>query len=201
MNKMKKCWKLVMVPALAVVMSLALAGVALAAGPGGSGGNEARGNAGMNVATQRATTSLTSAEQEILAYMLEEEKVARDVYENLYDVWGATEFKNIAVSEDRHMDRVERLAVRYDIALPATLETRGEFQDAELQQLYDDLIAQGAVSLEAAFQVGVTIEEVDIADLQELIDLTERSDIDRVAGNLLRASQNHLKAFQTALAD
>ena len=38
--------------------------------------------------------------------MREEEKLARDVYLTLYDIWGTPAFNNIASSEQTHMDAV-----------------------------------------------------------------------------------------------
>jgi len=46
----------------------------------------------------------------------------------------------------------------------------------------------------------VTIEQVDIADLQTHIQETRHSDIRTVYTNVLRASQNHLRAFEKLLA-
>ena len=61
-------------------------------------------------------------------------------------------------------------------------------------------MALGSQSLAEAYQVGITIETMDIQDLETLIALTTQSNVTRVAENLLRGSQNHLAAF-TRLAD
>ncbi len=53
----------------------------------------------------------------------------------------------------------------------------------------------------AAYQVGVDIEVLDIEDLEALIASSERTDVRRVAGNLLRASEKHLDAFSSLVAD
>jgi hypothetical protein len=45
----------------------------------------------------------------------------------------------------------------------------------------------------------VTIEKKDIADLESRIAATDRADLKAVYGNLLRASQNHLRAFERVL--
>lgn len=66
--------------------------------------------------------------------------------------------------------------------------------------MYDDMVAQGSESLNEAAQVGIAIEELDIADLQAAIDAGQPADIERVFSNLLNGSQRHLAAF-TALAD
>jgi len=63
----------------------------------------------------------------------------------------------------------------------------------DLQLLYDDLIAQGNQSLEAALTVGATIEDLDIADLQQRA--TDTPDIALVYANLEKGSRNHMRAF------
>ena len=57
------------------------------------------------------------------------------------------------------------------------------------------LSPQGSLSLADALYVGATIEEVDIADLQESIATSRHADITAVYNNLLRGSGNHLRAF------
>jgi hypothetical protein len=47
--------------------------------------------------------------------------------------------------------------------------------------------------------VGVTIEEVDIADLQGYLETTNKTDITNVYTNLMNASYNHLSAFSNQL--
>ena len=130
--------------------------------------------------------------------MREEEKLARDVYNAFYDRYGLRVFSNIAASEQAHMNAVLTLLNRYGLADPAAT-TPGVFNNADLQALYDDLIAQGNQSLTEALRAGVLIEETDIADLQDGLALTTHADLRAVYANLLRASQNHLRAFSRQL--
>ncbi len=48
----------------------------------------------------------TNSDTAGLLYMREEEKLARDVYDYLYEKWNAIIFDNISNSEQIHMDRV-----------------------------------------------------------------------------------------------
>lgn len=148
----------------------------------------------------QAATSLTAAEKYWLTYMREEEKLARDVYIKMYDLWGAQIFNNIAASEQRHMDSIKNLLVKYGIPDPAAGNDVGVFTNQDLQDLYDQLKAQGSVSLIEALKVGVLIEETDIDDLNDAIASTTRKDIKKVYANLLDGSLNHLKAFVSNLA-
>lgn len=147
-----------------------------------------------------AATSLTAAEKDWLTYLREEEKLARDVYISMYKLWGAQIFKNITESEQRHMDSIKNLLVKYGIPDPAEGNKVGEFTNQGLQDLYDQLIEQGKISLVEALAVGVEIEETDIKDLNSGIASTTRRDIKNVYTNLLQGSLNHLKAFVSNLA-
>ena len=131
---------------------------------------------------------------QMLVYLAEEEKLAHDVYAVLGDMWGDQIFTNIQSSEVSHQDQVSTLLSTYGISDPRSSEV-GVFTNAELQALYDQLIAQGSQSVTEAYKVGVLIEETDIADLQESIAATSDPVILSTLNRLLSASQNHLKAF------
>ena len=169
-------------------MLLALAGLALIGTPTLAG---QPGRCGKVVGA--AQVALTSAETSDLLFMREEEKLARDVYLNLFACWGVPIFANIAKSEQAHMDALKRLLDTYGLADPAG--EIGVFSNPELQDLYDLLVYSGSASLNAGLLVGGLIEEVDIDDLQVAIADTTKADLQRVYGNLMRASENHLRAF------
>ncbi len=142
---------------------------------------------------------LTNDEIASLIYMREEEKLAKDVYLGLYDLWGLPIFQNIANSEQTHTDAVKQLLDRFAIEDPADNSPLGEFADEDLQKMYDDLMALGAQSLGDALKVGGAIEEIDILDLKESLEITQNEEIQRVFSNLLRGSENHLRAFTSNL--
>lgn len=142
---------------------------------------------------------LTEAEVKGLLYMREEEKLARDVYLTLYDTWQQPTFQNIASAEQTHMDAVKTLLERYELDDPTAGQDYGEFTNPDLQSLYDQLVAEGNQSLEAALRVGAAIEEIDILDLEKYLAETEQADIQLVYENLLRGSRNHLRAFVSTL--
>ena len=149
---------------------------------------------------EEGTIELTDTQKKGLTFLLEEEKVARDVYIYLSDKWGARVFSNIARAEQKHMDAVERLATQASITVPSTLTENGIFLDERLQKMYDDLIVKGEKSLRDAYLVGVLVEETDIDDLEALLDdETIPSVAKQVYSNLLRGSQNHLRAFNRRL--
>ena len=144
--------------------------------------------------------ALTDQEEDWLTYMREEEKLARDVYLAFYDKYQSRIFKNIAASEQKHMDAIKTLLNRYAIEDPAVDNEQGEFTNPKLQDLYNQLIQQGSVSLNEALKTRILIEETDIDDLNAAIASTTHNDIKRIYSNLLQGSQNHLKAFTSNLA-
>ncbi|MCL1587696.1 MAG: DUF2202 domain-containing protein, partial [Actinomycetia bacterium] len=147
-----------------------------------------------------STSTLTDAEIQDILFMREEEKLARDVYMTLADVWGTPIFTNIAGAESMHMSSIETLITRYGLDDPVDENPVGVFVNPTLQTMYDDLVATGSQSLINALEVGALIEEVDIKDLIDSIAETEASDVLRVWEQLLSGSQNHLKAFTSQLA-
>lgn len=125
--------------------------------------------------------------------------MARDLYKALADLYdGAVPFSRITVSEDRHYDAVGVLLDRYDVTDPSAGKAAGTYSDAAIQKLYNDWLAQGKKSLDAAYDVGVALETRDIADLKAAINDTTTTDVKQVYTNLLNASEQHLKAFQAA---
>jgi hypothetical protein len=190
---------------LIIVLILGLLALSACATATDTTGNSAGQNRGKNGGSNRNSASqtanlvsngdLTDVEAAGLLYMREEEKLAHDVYVKMYEKWGLQIFQNIAESESTHTDAVKALLDRYGLDDPATGMAAGEFSNSDLQSLYDDLVAQGSQSLEAAVLVGGAIEEIDILDLQKELALTENSEICLVYSNLLSGSSNHLRAF------
>jgi hypothetical protein len=134
-----------------------------------------------------------------MKYMLEEEKVARDVYEFLDNKWGLMVFNKIKQSEQQHMDMMAYLLNTNKVSYQLSSE-RGVFYNEQLQKLYDDLIEKGSQSRQDALEVGKTIEITDINDLEKIRKLTTNSQINEVYSKLIFASNNHLRAFNRNLS-
>ena len=155
------------------------------------------------------------SEQEVadLVFMREEEKLAHDVYVELYEYYkdSGTEliiFANIAASEQSHMDAMLGLLEKYRIDDPAS-PLPGVFANKTLQELYGNLVSDsednvpvlneptsgGKVGVEEALYVGAWIEERDMIDIMHAISDTSRADIVGVYTNLLCGSRSHLRAF------
>jgi hypothetical protein len=136
---------------------------------------------------------LSAAEKEGLLFMVEEEKLAGDVYQALNEKWKLRVFDNIETAERTHEAAVKTLLERY--SLPDPTKEAGAFSNKTLQELYDELMSRGSFSLKDALDVGAVIEEIDILDLEERSAQTEREDILLVYSNLKHGSENHLRAF------
>lgn len=146
-------------------------------------------------ATQPTLAALDDTEAATLTFMREEEKLARDMYIAMNELWQSAQFANISASEQQHMDAVKNALDKYGLPDPATPDVQGSFVDPSLQQLYADLLARGETSYLAALNVGGYIEEVDIEDNQNALDATDNADLKVMYGNLLRGSRNHLRAY------
>ena len=130
-----------------------------------------------------------------LLFMIEEEKLAHDVYVALAAKYPATvQFARIANAEATHLASIQTLLARYGIDDPTTGMAAGEFRTAAFQSLYDDLVAR-ATTTASALAVGVTIEKLDIADLTSAMSGLTAPDVLQVYTNLRNGSERHLAAF------
>lgn len=155
-----------------------------------------------------------------LSYMGNEERLAYDVYNRLYEEWGIRQFTNIANnSEIKHIQAVQDLIQKYklndsmhftNVDLPAlgyvntAVENMnaGTYDISTIQRLYDDLVSMGTVSEIAALNVGCMVEVIDVNDLDEYIHIAENSNASDVVDtfNFLRkGSYNHYWAFDNGL--
>ncbi len=209
---MKKKISFLIVAILVIGIAITGTGIAFASsmpGPGNGGKNGGNDNSGMIGAVNNTMLydtvmnmpkqSLSEVEKQGIEYMREEEKLARDVYEYLYGIWGQQTFSNIEKAEVTHMNAVKALIEKYGLKDPAGDEPAGKFSNAHLQDLYDQLTTMGSKSLVDALKVGALIEETDIEDLEKYIANTDNDDIKLVYENLLKGSENHLRAFVRVL--
>jgi hypothetical protein len=130
--------------------------------------------------------------------LLEEEKLARDVYLALYREWGYEAFGNISESEQSHMEALIGVLDRAGVADPTAGYGAGEFATAAVQDLYAAFVERGGESLAAALQAGAAIEEMDILDIERLQAQVEAPGLLRVLENLRQGSIRHLQAYSKA---
>jgi len=152
-------------------------------------------NAGDPVLKSLEDGQLSDAESHDLLWVREEEKLARDVYIVMEDLYGLTVFANIQLSEQTHMDAMLGLLNTYGLEDPVGDNGVGEFSDHHLQDLHDGLIAEGEQSMVDALLVGLAIEEIDMIDLVDAMERSDHEDIIHNYDNLCEGSKNHLRAF------
>jgi hypothetical protein len=139
----------------------------------------------------------TLEQKKQLQYLIEEEKLARDVYAYFAANVTSQKFSNIVRSEQTHMDNIAAILKAYKLFNPTLNRAAGVFRDQSLQELYNKLIAQGSAGIAQAYAAGVAIEEQDIADLQKMLSAsTIPADMKAAMDLLLKGSYNHLAAFK-----
>jgi len=130
-----------------------------------------------------SSSALTSAQKYSLSFMWHEEKLAYDIYTELYKLYPANQLKNIANNgEIKHIGFVQDLVKKYDLNITnlkdytvnysqSELEALavGKFAVPELQTLYDTLYEKGSKSMQASLEVGCMVEVVDVNDLNKHI--------------------------------
>lgn len=182
-------------------------------GGGGAGAGKIDGSWEYGYVDALPYETLNEDETAALMTMIQEEKLARDVYSVMYDLWALPMFWNISQSEQRHMNALGALIAKYGDEYADSLQNpvadleNGEFPAAEdggvdFQALYDGFIEDGGTSAKDALMVAAGIEELDIQDLQELLDAhtgetdtIDNQDIRMVFQNLARGSRNHLRMY------
>lgn len=142
--------------------------------------------------------NLTQQEIADLNFLREEEKLARDVYLYSFNLYGLQIFKNISNSEQMHMNSVLELLNKYNLKDPAS-EKIGEFNNADLQELYNNLTQKSSISMIEALVVGNIIEDLDIKDIALNEERTIKTDILDVYGSLKCGSRNHLRNYYAQL--
>ena len=122
---------------------------------------------------------------DMLTYAIQDEYLARAEYALISASFGSTRpFTNIMRAEETHIDALSPLFEAYGISAP-TDEGASH--------------AVAVASLTEAYQAGVNAEVNNIAMYETFLDQTLPDNVRAVFESLLRASENHLRAFQNRL--
>ena len=146
------------------------------------------------------STVLTEDQKEMIFFIYQEEKVARDIYMTLGKIYkNEYTFASMQIAEQKHIDSARELCDTYGVdVLHVNENTVGKFESLVLQTLYDACIEKGKRSLFDALEVGEFIEMTDIEDLEQA-SVGMPSDIVDVYEKLKQGNLNHLNAFQAAM--
>ena len=158
-----------------------------------------------------------------LIFMREEEKLARDVYLTLADLYpGEPSFDNIgAGSEQTHTDTVRDMLAQFGIPdpnpdannLPGSIGVfTGEAYGWYFTEKFAQLVARGQASVLEALHVGAFIEELDMLDIVGCpkvivetdngidagecgLTYTDEPALQAMYTHLVEGSKNHLRAY------
>lgn len=154
----------------------------------------------MNFLKINSTTELTKDQKDMLFFIYQEEKLARDVYITLSKIYkDELTFAFIQMAEQKHVDSARELCNTYGVETSHSDEGLvGKFESLVLQTLYASCIEKGKRSLLDALEVGEFIEMTDIEDLEQA-SVGMPSEVVDVYENLKQRNLNHLHAFQSAM--
>ncbi len=153
----------------------------------------------MVLAAVGGSGSLTQNELKYLIFMREEEKLARDLYLEMYGLWRLSVFKSIAEEEQDHMDAMLNLLRIYQIPDPIQADRPGQYVNASLLNLYYSLSQQGKVSARDALKACALQEEINMTDLNKANAASFQPMIKDTYSELHKDSTNHLRSFAHAL--
>jgi hypothetical protein len=156
-------------------------------------------SSGQAMASAAAVATLSSREKDGLIFIWEEEKAARDLYTSLYEKNNLSIFLNLITSEQSHMDQARAVIEKYGLPLPEN--EPGIFQNQTMQQMHDELLAEGLQSDQDALQVAAAFEEISIMDLEKELAAAQAEDIRTVYQGLLAGSRKHLRSYVAELED
>jgi hypothetical protein len=154
---------------------------------------------GQALASATAVATLSSREKDGLLFIWEEEKAAHDLYASLYEKNNLSIFLNLITSEQSHMDQARAVIEKY--GLPLSENEPGLFQNLTMQQMHDEMLAEGLQSDQDALQVAAAFEEISIMDLEKELAAAQAEDIRTVYQGLLAGSRKHLRSYVSDLAD
>lgn len=169
-----------------------------------------------NLPETTSTSVLTQELMDSITHMYSEERLAYDVYMNIYKIQAIQQLQNIAInSETKHIEEVNTLAITYDLNITKYPDTghpystndlerygSGEYPVEPIQELYNFLYDKGIQSNKDALEVGCMVEVVDIEDLNEYIKQADESNASDVLESFIilkNGSYKHYATFDEAL--
>jgi hypothetical protein len=157
-------------------------------------------------------------EQTHLAFMREEEKLARDVYIKLGGMYpDHPVFGKIDDSEQRHTDAVKAMIEKYGLEDPNTNDNVGVYTGEDYGWYFTEkfklLVERASISELEALYVGAFIEELDMMDINQCPQVivetengingitecgkiyTDNTDVSNLYASLLDGSDSHLEGY------
>jgi len=153
-----------------------------------------------------------------LIFIREEEKLARDVYLKLGEMYPNTKiFGNIDDSEQQHTTAVKEMIEKYGESDPNTNDNIGKFTGKDygwyFTEKFNELVERASISELEALYVGAFIEELDMMDINQCPKVivetdngindvsecgkiyTDKPDLNQLYASLLDGSDSHLAGY------
>ena len=145
-------------------------------------------------------TELTEDQKEMLFFIYEEGKLARDVYMSLGKIHKNEDiFSLMQIIDQNHMDLARDLCNTYGVETSSVYEGLiGKFDSPVLQTLYDSCIETGSRSRLDALEVCEFIELTVIEDLEQA-SIGMPNDVVSVYNNLKKGNLNQLDFLQSTI--
>jgi len=148
------------------------------------------------------TATLSDAELADLVLLVKIEKLAYDVYYTLGQTYTTPPILgNITEAENRHWKVLQNLFVKYGETDP-TLDgsgldlATGLYNDADMEEAYQEYVDYGVVSLLQAMETGTLIEQLELDKLNSALGNTTLPDLTTIYTNFISADGAHMTAFE-----
>lgn len=138
-------------------------------------------------------------DQKSVEHMIEEERLAVELYQLLSENWDQPIFARILEEEKIHLVRVRRLGKKYQVE-ESTMEY-GMFLDQTLQNLFNGFRIRANASEKEALLAAAEFEERDIVDLQKYFKTTNNADLIITYEFLLEGAKDHLRIIYKVLSE
>lgn len=142
----------------------------------------------------RNSNIFTEKEISAITNLIGKEKIAKDVYENFYAQYQNNLFGNIAKRKQKHIDIWKNILAKQNI----TVDENDAL--AETENLKNQLISEGIDEV-SALKTAVKIEEMNLADIGNLIWTTSKKNIRTDAYGVECGTRNHLFVFYRAVKE
>lgn len=139
---------------------------------------------------------LTNKETDDLLYLVEEEKMTRDVIAFFLQSYDVRVFERIMTMERRHMNMIRRAMSTSRVAHPTFPVQAGNYTVSNLRTIYTDM-TQDVTTLQDALLNAAALAEISIIDLRDAIsDLSGvQPRLATLYNSLLLASEGNLRSF------
>lgn len=141
------------------------------------------------------TSTLKKEEKWVLLFLLEEEKMIRDLSYKFSKQYEDKIFEDIYKAENSHIDPIQKIVRDYNLDDPSSDKDVGEFHNPQIQKFYDEFLEQGEKNKTFALKALLKALERNVSGLNKNINKTDKDGILFLFRNLKRSSKNHIRVL------